>query len=245
MTDAPRPPRILIAACCYADALPAIRVGTDLARHLGGEIVAILAEDEAIQRTAALPFAKAISQSARTAQAITPQAMRDAFLRDAGIMRETLARLTAPSAIGWSFEHRQGPALRLLREIAATGDILLLGHERASRLAGEIVLIDPSDPVEPRLLDLGLHIARQTGRPLRLFVPSTAAPALRQTLAAQPTRTIAVIEDVADQANLNAYLVRERPVALLIASSAGQQMDIEATLARARCPVIIAADGVD
>lgn len=248
MTDQRRshPPRIIIGARCYADALPAIHVGTDLAAQLGANILAILAEDEAIHRVAALPFSQAFCLPGATAVTITPHAMHSAFARDARFMRETLARLAEAASVNWSFQHRQGDILQSVRDLATAGDLLLLGHQRAQRQSGEIVLMDQTDPVEPRLLKLGLHLARSSGRTLRLFVPVSSAEGLRDKIRIGSSRASVPprirIDDAADQNRFRSCLAQERPYVLLLAASAAQGQDIEAIVNLARCPVVLAID---
>ena len=248
MTQKPsrHPPRIIIGARCYADALPAIHVGTDLAAQLGANILAILAEDDAIHRVAALPFSRAFCLPAGTPVAITPGAMRSAVAGDARIMRKTLARLADAASVRWSFQHRQGNILQSLRDMAVAGDLLLVGHQRARRESGEIVLMDRTDPIEPRLLNLGLHLARSSGRTLRLFVPAASAETLQDQIRGGSAGDTALpdikIDDAADQARFRSCLTRERPFVLLFAASAAQGQDIETIIGQARCPVVLAMD---
>ena len=240
------PPRIIIGARCYADALPAIHVGTDLAAQLGANVLAILAEDDAVHRVAALPFSQAFCLPAGTPVTITPGAMRTAFAGDARVMRKTLARLADAASVSWSFQHRQGNILQSVRDTAVAGDLLLLGHQRSRRQSGEIILMDPTDPIEPRLLNLGLHLARSSGRTLHLFVPASSAQALQEKVrtgsAGTPAPPNIRIDDSADQARFRSCLATERPYVLLFAASAARGQNIEAIVSQARCPVVLAMD---
>ena len=250
MSDPARPhrPRIVIAACCVADAMPAIRVGTDLATHLNAEILGMLVEDEAIQRAAALPFARALRWTERTTQPITPESMQGAFARDAEVFRQALARTAGRAAVRWSFERRQGHLFPLLREHAGAGDLLLVGHERTGRQTGDIVLIDDLDPVDTGLLDLGLHLAVTAGRALHLFVPGASVPQVRDTLRdwpkshPRPRQPATALHDAGDADLFTEMIGYGRPLVLLVAASAASRLDLEAIVNLARCPVVIAVD---
>ncbi|MEM7059936.1 MAG: hypothetical protein AAF557_20330 [Pseudomonadota bacterium] len=243
-----RAPRVILGAICFADARPAIRLGAELAACIGGEIRAMLVEDDAVRRFAALPFAKALIQTKRASQPITPADMQKAFARDASIFQETLDQAARRAAVRWSFEQRRGQFIAEMRNAASAGDLILIGHQRTHDPRGDIVLFDPSDPVDDRLLDIGAHLGQALGQKLRLFVSSQTVDAVQARLnlwcerhPAMP-RLVVSYQDAADPTAFLRYLSETRPSALVASVGSELPNDIDAILDIARCPIILAND---
>ena len=164
--------RIVVAATCFADADPAIRIGVSLAEFLDGDIKAMLIEDEAVLHSAALPFARAFHATGRSSLPVTSNDMRSAYLRDARRIEGRLADATRRSMVSWSFERCTGRARAMMDQAAASGDLVLVGHHQRRADFREIVLLDSSEPPQEELVGLGIQMARESGAMLHLFTAS-------------------------------------------------------------------------
>ena len=238
-------PRIIIAATCFADANQAIRVGATLAAIAKSTIHAMLVEDDAILRWAALPFAKALTRSDRASRAVTPEAMQQAFSRDARTFELALHKAAQSTRTQWTFERRRGRTLQLLREMVHAGDLVLVGHQRSEPRQGEIVLFDIATPPDGPQLVLGLQLAQRLGCPLRLFLPHASLDAARRGIAdwrriqTDPTTPQVTFADAEDHPGFMAHLDLARPSVVLISSTTELETDLSLIADTARCPVLV------
>lgn len=244
MTGQPSRTRIVVAATCFADADPAIRIAVSLARRLDGDIRALLIEDEAVLQSAALPFARALLGSERSSRPVTQGDMQSAYLRDARRIEGSLEVATRQSAVRWSFERRPGRARALLDQAAGSGDLVLLGHHQQRPGIGEIVLLDTSHPPREDLVKLGAELARETGSVLRLFTDVPVQDGLVGGADDPPRRFLSgrsfvVQERAADRERFLAHIARSRPHAVLMGRTDALELGAETVSEIARCPVMV------
>lgn len=244
MTGKPSRTRIVVAATCFADADPAIRIAVSLARRLDGDIRALLIEDEAVLRSAALPFARALQGPERSSRPVTPDDMQSAYLRDARRIEGSLEVATRQSAVRWSFERRPGRARALLDQAAGSCDLVLLGHHQRRAGIGEIVLLDTSHPPREDLVKLGIELARETGSILRLFTDVLVLDSLAGETDETPRRflsgrSLLVQERAADKERFLAHIARSRPYAVLMGRADALELGAETVAEIARCPVMV------
>ena len=244
MTGQPSRTRIVVAATCFADADPAIRIAVSLARRLDGDIRALLIEDEAVLQSAALPFARALLGSERSSRPVTPNDMQLAYLRDARRIEGSLEVATRRSTVQWSFERRQGRAQALLDQAAGSDDLVLLGYHQRRPGVGEIVLLDTSRPPRADLVKLGVEMARETGSVLRFFTDAPVQGGLTGEVDETPRRVLSgrsrvVQEHSADKERFLAHIARSRPYAVLMGRGDALELGAERIAEIARCPVIV------
>jgi len=245
-----RRPSIVVAATCFADANPAIKIAIALAQRMNGDVKMMLVEDEAISRAASLPFAKSLYPTGVTSTTVTSQDMTAAYHRDANLIERRLAAATYQTSVSWTFERQSGRTRSLLEQLESLGDLVLVGHSRSQEEAREIVMFDGDAARRKSLVKLGMDIAGRTNSFLKIFTPAPAQnimAKLGDRASTQPNATESLI--IHSQTNAAdhflTYIAKSRPSAVLIGREDAINLKPEKLANLARCPVIIDNRGED
>lgn len=250
MNGSNRRPSIVVATTCFADANPAIHLAIFLAQRMNSEVKAVLIEDDAILRTAALPFSRALYPTENTSIPVTPQGMTAAYHRDASLIEGRLASASRRASVSWSFERQSGRIRTLLQQSADLGDLVLVGHSRSQKEAREIVLFFGGRASQNSLIKLGLDIAEQTNSVLRVFTPAPVQDIVAE-LENRASKQHMLAEKVIFQNDINAgdhfltHIAKSRPSAVLVGPENAIILNAEKLADIARCPVIIDNRGHD
>lgn len=234
-------PRVIVSATCFADADAAIKTATRLAQAIGGEVLGILVEDEAISRFAELPFAKVLAFPVAAHQPDMPQvnsrAMRIAFQRDAGDFRSILAKTARDASVDWKFESKRGQIVSIMNASARKGDFVLLGYQQARQFSGEILYISYTETMDTRLVEIGktlasdLHVSLHTVNVIASREPEENGPIVAQ----KPGLT----HNNFDQDELMSYLQKASPSLVLFSMPMNDDFNIRFLQDVARCSIML------
>jgi nucleotide-binding universal stress UspA family protein len=112
-------PFILVAVDASPHSLAALETAAKVAACLKAELRGVYVEDIDLVRTAALPFACAISSSGQ-AQRLTPDALERQLRRQAETARRAIEAAGSRSRVTWSFSVVRGAVRREIARAAAS-----------------------------------------------------------------------------------------------------------------------------
>jgi hypothetical protein len=244
MTNQPRAHRIVIGATCYADASSVIEIGCFLAESTRGEIQAVLIEEDAVYGLSSLPRAQ-VTLIGGSSRPVTPEAMLDAFRRDAAAYEKAIRETAAKRAVRWSFEKRRGEFPLVLDSDLSSGDLIVFGYQALQRGRGEILVVDYANDMDVSLVELASKVAREMKLPLHVVLlrKSPDAAILVSEHSRGRMQRLATNLTIMDQEdNLRALLEnirRGRAATVMISASLTGDVGLSQLLDAARCPVIV------
>lgn len=244
MTQAPKAHRIVIGATCYADATSVIDIGCFLAESIQAEIQAILIEEDAVHYLSALPRTR-VTPVGGTTQPVTPEAMIEAFRRDAAAYEKAVRERAAKRALRWSFEMRRGEFPVVLSGDLSAGDLIVFGYQALRNESGEILVVDYANDMDVSLVELAANVARERQLPLHVVLvrKSPDAAILVSEHSRSRMQRLATNLTIMDQHdNLGALMQmirRGRVATVMISATLAGDIGINQLLDAARCPVII------
>lgn len=224
--------RIMVGAGSFADAREALVLLDRLDGHRGGEIGGVLVEETICTETAGMPGQRVVTAAGVMTVAPSANQLRRQFENDARAFRDMLSAIAGHRK--WSFEHRQGELLGLLREAAGDWDMLLVGHRKTHRLPGRVILIGPPEGAGSRASGFAGDLARVLGTDVH-----------RLSLLAEgqtPPGEIAGTERFTSEEALLDRLGRIPAAALVLDLTAGAPVGhdrLQALIAAARCPTFV------
>ncbi len=244
MTDTEKSHRIVIGATCYADASSVIDIGCFLAESTKGELQAILIEEDAVYSLSARPSAR-VTPVGGLSLPVTPEAMIDAFKRDAAAYEKALRESAAKRAIRWSFEKRRGEFPVVLNHDLSTGDLIVFGYQVLGRGPGEILVVDYANDLDVSLVELASNVAREMRRPLHVVLLRKSPDAAIKVSEHSRSRMerLATNLTILDQQDNLAVLLdsirRGRVATVMISAELARDIGIGQLLDAARCPLIV------
>lgn len=244
MTEAARSRRIVIGATCYADASSVIEIGCYLAENTKGEIQAVLIEEDAVHNLTALPSAR-VTPVGGPSRPVTPEAMIEAFRRDAVAYEKAIREGAAKRAIRWSFEKRRGEFPVVLNHDLSTGDLIVFGYQVMRRGFGELLVVDYANDMDVSLVELASNVAQQTHRNLHVVLLRKSPEAAIKVSEHSRSRmerlaTNLTIMDKEDNIETLLETIRRGRVAtVMISAELARDIGIGRLLYAARCPVIL------
>lgn len=118
---------VLIALDASPRSLIALETAARIASRLNTGLHAIYVEDENLTRTAALPFACAISSTGHSHE-LTPETMERQLRRYADIARKAVETAGNRSNIPWSFSVARGSVHREIARAASVAEFVTIGR---------------------------------------------------------------------------------------------------------------------
>jgi hypothetical protein len=246
MAIEPSPRHIVIGATCFADAKSAIELAAILAEAVNADLKAYLVEDEALYEYASLPFAKAISFGSNY-QAVTPQAMLEAFGRDAVAFRRAIEETAHRKALGWTFETRRGEFDAIFNPENISGDFIVLGYQSLRKRGFEIVVLDEAGDLDITMIELASKLAKLLDVPLHvaLFPQMAGEAILVSSDAHAPIRNLAekltIVRGEAGKAEFLKSVQKSSPSAIITSAGMAGRIGVNTLLEAGRCPVVISA----
>ncbi len=244
MTFSSKSRRIVIGATCYADATSVIEIGCFLAQSTKGELQAVLIEEDAVYSLSAQPSAR-VTPVGGLSRPVTPEAMIDAFKRDAAAYEKAIRESAAKRAIRWSFEKRRGEFPIGLNHDLATGDLIVFGYQVPGRSVGEILVVDYADDMDVSLVELASNVAREMRRPLHVVLLRKSPEAAIKVSEHSRSRmeglatNLTIIDQQDNLTELLEAIRRGRSAMVMISAELARDIGIDRLLDAARCPAIV------
>jgi nucleotide-binding universal stress UspA family protein len=123
----PSPRVVLIALDASPQSLTALETAAKVAARLNAELRGMYVEDINLMRTAALPFACAITSTGQS-QPLTPEAMEGLLRRHADIARSAVESAGVRSNIAWSFSVVRGTVHQEIMRAASLAEFVAVGR---------------------------------------------------------------------------------------------------------------------
>jgi hypothetical protein len=130
--------RLILRASTRRDIETGLPISLELAAALRSELAALFVADDTPLAACALPFPTLIGFSGG-ALTLDPGRFEAAMRREAEACRRLLAQSAERARLVWTFDTLRGEAARLLREVSAVEDILVIGLDRLTPLAAETI----------------------------------------------------------------------------------------------------------
>lgn len=244
MTEAAKSRRIVIGATCYADATSVIEIGCYLAESTKGELQAILIEEDAVHNLSARPSTR-VTPVGGLSRPVTPEAMVEAFKRDAAAYEKAIRERVAKRAIRWSFEKRRGEFPVVLNHDLSTGDLIVFGYQVLRRGVGELLVVDYANDMDVSLVELAANVAQEMHRPLHVVLLRKSPEAAIKVSEHSRSRmerlaTNLTIMDKEDNIETLLEAIRRGRVAtVMISAELARDIGVGRLLDAARCPVIV------
>lgn len=244
MTEAAKSHRIVIGATCYADASSVIEIGCYLAESTQGELQAVLIEEEAVFDLSALPSAQVIPVGGLS-RPVTPEAMIEAFRRDAAAYEKAIRERAGKRAIRWSFEKRRGEFPVVLNHDLSTGDVIVFGYQAMRRGVGELLVVDYANDMDVSLVELASKVAQEMRRDLHVVLLRKSPEAAIRVSEHSRSRmerlaTNLTIMEKEDNVETLLKAVRHGRVGtVMISAELARDIGLGRLLDAARCPVIV------
>lgn len=244
MTEAVKSHRIVLGATCYADASSVIEIGCYLAESTKGELQAILIEQDAVYDLSALPSAR-VTPVGGASRPVTPEAMIEAFRRDAAAYEKAIRERAAERAIRWSFEKRRGEFPVVLNHDLSTGDLIVFGYQAMRRGMGELLVVDYANDMDVSLVELASNVAQEMRRDLHIVLLRKSPEAAIKVSEHSRSRmerlaTNLTIMDKDDNVETLLATIRHGRVAtIMISAELARDIGMGRLLDAARCPVIV------
>ena len=234
--------RIIISATCFADAGASMGIAAVIAQIVKSDLLGLLVEDESILRFADLPSASVVALESRTQQRVTPSAMDKAYQRDAIAFKIILAKVAKDASINWSFQHKRGQSMPLVKSLALKGDLILLGHQLARNARGEIVCLSYDEDNQKGLQKLAVKVAHQLQSPFHSITAMKSAKTKRSIAAGMKEHGSLPSGDYFHEDEVLDYLGKTSLKAVFLSASVNQKIDINKIFEAARCPIIFSLD---
>jgi len=244
MTDAAKSHRIVIGATCYGDASSVIEIGCYLAESTKGELQAILIEEDAVYNLSALPSAQ-VTPVGGVSRPVTPEAMLEAFRRDAAAYEKAIRARVAKRAIRWSFAKRRGEFPVVLNHDLSRGDVLVFGYQAMRRGVGELLVVDYANDMDVSLVELASNVAQEMRRDLHVVLLRKSPEAAIRVSEHSRSRmerlaTNLTIMDKQDSVETLLDTIRRGRVGTVMISAAlSRDIGLGRLLDTARCPVSV------
>jgi len=234
--------RIIISATCFADADASMGIAEVIAQIVKSDVLGLLVEEESILRFADLPSATVVALQSRTRQPVTPDAMGKAYQRDANAFKTILARTAKNASINWSFHHKCGQLIPLIKSVALKGDLILLGHQLTRMSSGEIVCLCYDEDNEKGLRNLAVKVARQLRSPIHSIIAMKSAKSRRPISAGMQEYGSQTSSNYFHEDEVLDYLGKASLKAVFVSAGPNQKIDINKIFEAARCPIIFSLD---
>lgn len=244
MTDTGKSHRIVIGATCYADATSVIDIACFLAESTKGELQAILIEEDSVYSLSSRPSTR-VTPVGGLSRPVTPEAMIDAFKRDAAAYEKAIREGAAKRAVRWSFEKRRGEFPVILSHDLSTGDLIVLGYQVLGRGPGEILVVDYANDMDVSLVELAAGVAQELRRPLHVVLLRKSPDAAIKVSEHSRSRMerLATNLTILDQQDNLAVLLdtirRGRIATVMISVELARDIGFSQLMDAARCPVIV------
>lgn len=165
--------RILVAIDPARVRAAPIATAALLARQLDLELIAVVVEEQAWLRAAALPFARELRLASGQWQAFDLHQVERLFREHARRVEDTLARVCAEQPTRYTVTVARGSYPRQAIESAGSADWLVLDRDRAGDRGTDyhrIAVAFDGTPAGQRVLATAAAMARDTKRPLRVLL---------------------------------------------------------------------------
>lgn len=232
--QATRHTRVILGACCYADAEASLDLATELARLLGADLHGMMVRDDVVFGASAVSQVSVISFSGKRASGISMDRMRVAFAADARQFEQQLNRRARAAALQCYFRKTQGNLAETLQKSAGAGDIVVFAFKPVLRVSGALVLILGQQGAIP---DYIAKLARKLRKPL--VVLTSALPQKPDSRVLLPPGQQVVFQAYENADAMLAVLERMSPTAVFLSPHGHDLPSISRIVESARSPVIL------
>ncbi len=233
---------VILCGTCFADVTSAISIAVRMADEIGGDLRAVLMEDQSVIEYAQLPIARAVLQSGKESLSVTSDAMREAFQEDARRIEFTLQQTSRQYSLMCRFEQLTGQMGSMTEQLVEAGDVLMFAHQTFGLQRGATLVIEDLHRFDESVRNLAEAVARLTNTRIEFVLLDTSgdasgkegAGAKPESMRLPPGTIVAKSHE-----GLLDILNRRNPASILANLQIISQLGIERLLLTARCPILV------